>query len=80
MRARVEIEPEAMRFWNESGDWDAEASTLGLSPGEWPAVIVVALPEGPLTFLRCERIPSGDGDLVGWCYRTTDRSITVWND
>jgi hypothetical protein len=59
-------------------DGVTEASSLGLTAGEWPDTLLV----GAVRFERGARLPSVHGDFSGYAYTlfgSTER-LTVFND
>jgi hypothetical protein len=81
-RERVTVGQEALDFWaKSSAEWTAEASGLGLRPGEWPLQIVVSLGDEAVSFGRAQALGL-PADPNGYRYQTEGgaRSLTVWND
>lgn len=59
------------------GDVTAEASSLGLPPGQWPQELVVH--ESQETFFKQKPITL-NGEVQGMVYSTGTRRLVVWND
>jgi hypothetical protein len=65
------------------GRWSAEASTLGLAPGQWPDSLLVRIPNGQLVnFRRVSLDRDQDGDVRSAWYSAAmgTAHLTVWND
>ena len=63
----------------EPNRYMAEASTLGLRPGEWPAQLSTSLGDGePFVFTSFER--SADGEVTGACYVQGLVKLIIFND
>ncbi len=62
-----------MQFDKDGQDWCAEASELGLAPGQWPDVFVLQLDHGKERTLhpwRVERSP--EGETLAVVYRSQE--------
>jgi hypothetical protein len=64
-------------------EFHAEASTLGLAPGEWPDLIAVLNDDNEgFLFVRGGSLQGWDGEFSGFMYHSnsTGRKLTVFND
>lgn len=63
----------------DRGVWSADASDLGLAPGDWPITLVADLGYRVVTATR-SAILRREGDVTHAVYQASGVTLKVWND
>lgn len=79
MRPRGMISQPIGQFEVDGLDLFAEASSLGIRPGQWPETIIATLDHGNLSFLY-SRFEQRGGDVLNVTYEGGSLTLVVWND
>jgi hypothetical protein len=64
----------------ETHKWSAEASTLGLKPGEWPRTIETTLGNGMVFIAQRQEVRDGDLLWVDYFQGNGCISLRIYND